>query len=342
MSDEPNLSTIVLISGVISTIVTGAVTTFFQRRSDEKLEKLKDELSKEAREHNARLDYQYEALKRLYNDVEPLLFSAQLAARSVHGRLRSMTERISEGHITMDPKKTWMNGGYYQQSSIYRLFILLAAHSLVSRKISNFDITIEPDIGSKYAVLSIFRNIFVAHFDLARVQDFAVDYAPYDDVSDAEKKANPSKYEFQGLVRGDVERLAAAMLVGEATNRRLLEWHEFEEGLADTNSELSAAYAPVAVIFDEFHPSTSPIVWRALIAFDILSEFYTTTSSFTKDAFDRFDDSLAFEAFDYRTEGERKTLSVNDQTVSHHYKAAFAFLQAEFEKSFINVSAAES
>jgi hypothetical protein len=63
--------TITIISAILSSSAIAGVLTYFQNK---KLKHLESELANKAAERDARRDYEYEAKKRLYHEIEPYLF----------------------------------------------------------------------------------------------------------------------------------------------------------------------------------------------------------------------------------------------------------------------------
>ena len=203
---------------------------------------------------------------------------------------------------------------------------------LLSKKLSQLDLTVEPVIGRKLVALGIFDNILVDHFDLARGEGVTYPYDPYAEVAEETKAQAPDRYAYQGLVRGEVEQLLSAMSKTKETAGSPLEWYEFENGLKEANSDLFNAYKPVQALLINFHPSTHPIVWRALIAFFLLSKFYTHASRYTVDEYDNICQSIRWQRLDYR---EHVDQSAEDHgNPLKHYEAAQRYLRAELTSEY--------
>jgi uncharacterized membrane-anchored protein YhcB (DUF1043 family) len=83
--DQGDLASVLVavIAGAIAIVVT-LNETRARQKTDEEVEKLKAGLAENAAERGARRAYEYEARKRLYATVEPLLF--QLATASEGAR----------------------------------------------------------------------------------------------------------------------------------------------------------------------------------------------------------------------------------------------------------------
>ncbi|MFB9267028.1 hypothetical protein ACFFWD_28365 [Bradyrhizobium erythrophlei] len=330
--DENDLKVLAAIAGAIATVVaaltTGILSVFIKRRADQSietlrgeqsrlLEELKSKYSHENRLKEARLDYEYEARKRLYDEVEPILFIAHFAARSTRGRLNAFADRLREGYISRDKRKTWMADHYYQRSTVYRMFLPIVLHRLLLRKLSQLDVTLEPVIGRKFMTLSIYPDILVDHFDLANVPNFTLPYDPYAEPTKAQLEHKPGEFKFQGLVRGEVERLVSAMIVSGPNGPAPIEWFQFEIDLEEEKTDLNNAYDPMKKILTGFHPHTHPVVWRALIAFFLLSEFYINARNFTIEEYDACTSKKDFAKFTDRL-GEE----MSSELMTQHFNAA--------------------
>ncbi len=331
------------IATAVSAVLTGVISVYFKRQADAHIERIKGEqnqvierikanLSVENKSKEARIDYEYEARKRLYKEVEPLLFSAHIAVTSILGRLKALAARTREGHISRDLKKTWMADQYFQRSTVHRLFLPMTYHRLLSRRVSQLDLTLEPLIGRKFMALGIFEDIFVDHFNLAQMETSAIPYDPYAEITDKERKSHPEKYGFQGLVRGEVERLISATISSDANGQAPLEWFRFDEEIRRTDSELSIAYVPVRELVVSFHPITHPVVWRAFISFFLLANFYIGAKNFTVDEYDRCVELVQWPLFDYRRPNEQK--SISESVPRDHFEAARCYIRGRIMEEY--------
>lgn len=324
-----DLGLIGAVATVVSAVITGLISIYFKSRADRQIEMLKAELGYDSKIKSARIDYEYEARKRLYKEVEPILFAAQLAAKSLGGRLASFTHRIRDGYITLDKRTNWLTiDQYFQQSTAYWIFLPMTYYRHISRNISQFDISLDPVIGKKFMVLGIFQSIPVADFILAQMECATIPYDPYNkDANNKVRNADPAQYRFQGIVRGDVERIVSMMMTDD---ERLapLEWFMFERQLGTANSDLHEAYKPVKDILANFHPMTHPVVWRAMIAYVLLCDFFTKAQEFSLDEFDALAPQSDWMRFDYRATDRE----INEAVPRGHYEAARTYVRDRLEE----------
>jgi hypothetical protein len=337
------------IATVISAIVTGLISIFFKMLADKNIEKLKAELSYEGNKNieklkadlayegkikTARIDYEYEAQKRLYKEVEPILFAAHLAATSLSDRLEALAPRICDGYICCEPTKNWLTTDlYFQQSTAYWIFLPMTYYRHLSGRISQFDMTLVPEIGKKFMTLGLFRSIPVADFELARSPIAAIPYDPYGEATKAQREADPAQYKFQGIVRGDVERFVSLMMTAEGTP---LEWFQFEQKLREADSDLTQAYEPVRDVLVDFHPSTHPVMWRTIIAYALLSDFFIQAREFTSEEYDSLIPQDSWRRFDYRMRSE-----TSDEVIPRqHFEVARIYLRSKLTDRFKTFSLA--
>ena len=307
-------------------------------KNNEAIEKLKAELTHENKLKSARVDYEYDARKRLYKEVEPIIFAAHLAAASVRARLLPMVERLRCDDISLDSKKNWFAiDAYYLRSTAYRIFLPMVFESILSKRISQYDFALEPLIGRKYMALAVFQDIPTGDFDLAQIVERKLPYEPYADVSEKERKAEVAKYKFQGIVRGDVQRFTALMTSTAGENPLPLEWYQFEQELENEKSALARAFVPIQNTLFNFHPVTHPVVWRAIIAYVLLAEFFIEASEFTIEEYDKQAEALGWTKFDFR----ETPADVEDAIVRWHFEAARLYVQGRLRARFKTLRAAE-
>src|SRR5262249_30151915 len=133
------------------------------------------------------------------------------------------------------------------------------------------------------------------------IPEAKIPYNPYANVSEAERRENPGIYNFQGLVRGQVEQLVSAMISSSSSEMIPLEWFRFDQELNKKESELGSAYLPLRNVLLGFHPETHPIVWRALISFFLLAQYYTSANRLEVEEYDSCVEKMGWTHFDYRT-----------------------------------------
>lgn len=155
---------VALITGVVSLVVT-LFNIYFGQRNQRSLERLKANLSKEAELTKSQLqkeveflkaqwadrnsadaakrDYQYDAIKRLYAQVEPMLFQLYEALEEAHYRVRSLTRTSRSGSLRSDGDNWLADDGYYLRSTVYKLILPAAFFRLLQRRVTFVDINLD-------------------------------------------------------------------------------------------------------------------------------------------------------------------------------------------------------
>jgi hypothetical protein len=247
----------------------------------ESLEHLKGQLSKDlasenaalaetSAERNARRDYEYEARKRLYSEIEPLLFQLYEALEEAHYRVRSLarTSRINR----MD----WLNHpGYYLRSTLYKLLVPAVLLRLIQRRMTFIDLRVDNSIRIRYQLLKLYSRSFTDDFEMAALKP-SLSYDPNSERRRELRASEPAIYMRQGLVLGDLENICETMIVRNADGRpEVTSFVEFEKLLskAAENEDLQELLG----WFLRFSPNTRPVLARILIAQAVMAQLILST-----------------------------------------------------------------
>ena len=128
-----------IIAGVAG-IVTSTVNYVFNKRTQTEQLKLKAELDDLAREEGAWRSYWFEARKRLYTDVRPLLF--QIAEYSYLGRDRIV-------RVLKDEVRPHDQVG----NTALRIFAPLVLGRELQRRLTNVDLALDKSVSAQYGVI---------------------------------------------------------------------------------------------------------------------------------------------------------------------------------------------
>lgn len=236
------------------------------------LETLRSDLAERASASSARRSYEYEALKRLYTEVEPILFQLHEALEEAHFRVRSLARTDRDGHLGVGPD-SWMNErGYYFDSTAYKLLLPLAHFRLMQRSVTFVDLNVDRTIRLRYLLLKLYARTFTDDFDLAALSP-ALPYAPNDPAQ--RSSSDTAQYERQGFVLGDLENIADAMLKEDDGRIRAVRFSEFE-AILDTATPGSSLHE-VAQLFAGFSPRRKPVLARMLLVQAWLGPVILTT-----------------------------------------------------------------
>lgn len=227
------------------------------------LEGFKAGISDELAAQNARRAYEYDAKKSLYVQVEPLLFRLFEAAESAFHAVTSLARSQRQGSLpewlTADAHK------YYIRSIIHRLFLPLAILRLIQRSTNLVDLSLDPSIRLRYAILKESYLTWTDDFGLAATEP-KLPYKPNEDDWKTLRQQDPAMYWRQGLVIGSVDRLVDAMTVQGSSPARPMNFGEWELAVTK-NKELKLAYDIVEDIFIGFEFSGRPVLGRVLLSY---------------------------------------------------------------------------
>jgi len=245
----------------------------FRQRLDKDVKRVEAQLGDQSAERNARRDYEYEARKRLYAEVEPILFQlVELSEAALH-RVYSLARTARHGNLS-DSATSWLRNEteYYFRSTLYALLAPTAAVKLLQRRITFVDLSVEKSIAKEYALAKRLLITFTDDFDVARCQPELKYDCNANLLGTAEGKPllrqSPEIYWRQGVVIGDLETCAECLLteVVEGRPARVKSYAEFEAELEDPEARLSKAVRVVRYLFLRFHPARRPVLWRILVA----------------------------------------------------------------------------
>lgn len=210
---------------------------------DRRLEAYKAGLSELTAENEARIQYELEAKKRLYNTVGHLRFQLLIASRDVakHVATLGKKERRYPTNIA----------NYYGQSTLYRLIKPIALCEMIERQISLADFSVDADA---VALLRFKRSVFAAFSSAEAIGDHP--------------DANWQVQE-QHIFYHSLSRIAHAIILDEDDgNQVLMPFHTFQEFLrSDGNVQ---QISPFPELLEDFSLEAKPLLWTRLIFYGFL------------------------------------------------------------------------
>lgn len=353
--DEPDIMVAVVALG--ASLASAAITAVFARRNDEKLKRLENELETSKAEQDARRDYEYEAKKRLYQEYEPLAFQLQELSISALSRLKNIARDASLGKL--GPTDGWLSDmrSYYLISNVYRILAPFVAFRLMQRRLTGFDLKLNPNFSTQYRLMRILYSTFSKDFDFADL-DPKLQYDPYleglhDPVlrepansqreieSEKLRIDSPEKYRQQGIVRGQVDNVVEGLIEFDEYDKiyRIISFGQFEKRL-ESEEEYSYLYDDIFYIFLDFHPGTRPILWRILVTQAIIYKILLESSRYGVNEMPPITTLIAnsvsknfCKEFDWRKEGEKKERPA-EYVYEEPFKVAQTYLQHAVSESY--------
>ncbi len=260
-----------------------------QRQQDataQDLERLKSRLSEENDAAKAKRDYEYEARKRLYEQLYPLAYQLHESALHACNRIKNLALAARGGWLADGPDN-WLTSPdpYYFNSIVHNLIAPLAIYELMTRKLTLLDLTLDHDLHRRHAIarwayeaLRSDYNLVDPRYPPLALGPKAETYAP----PEARPNALPSELEQrwtwrQGLYSGQISQAVDPLLVPTGETMRVQSYAEFSKALAGADlrapikareraAAIKQALGPMSELFRGFHPARRPITWRILLA----------------------------------------------------------------------------
>jgi hypothetical protein len=263
---------IVAIIAAFGSFVAAALTSLFgilnqktltklQNESQTRIALLQEQIDIRKKMVDARTTYEFDARKRLYQECEPILFQLYERSDDALHRIYDLAKKSNNGEFQYN------NGGpaedsYTIQSTIFRLLSPIAAFKLLQRKLTFVDLKVDNRIRLQYELAKRFYFSFAADEKLSRIEP-SIHYRPGEPTREEKGKHIPERYSnIQGIKAGIIDNLANELIKDpEGQRPRLMDFGEFQ--LAYSENEI---FLPIRKLFLNFHPKTSPVLWRILIA----------------------------------------------------------------------------
>jgi hypothetical protein len=206
-----------------------------ETRDQRELERLRSNLEVKVAEQKARSDYVYEAKKKLYEEYEPLLFQLHELSEFAYRRIVGLAREARNGKL--EPGG-WLSNpaGYYTTNTIYRLLAPLAVFKLMQRRLTLFDLNLDPFFRNQYQIAKMFYHTFAHDFRLAKSKP-EINYEPRWTAA-KKSEGDAKKYVKQGIPIGLVDNLVESLITLESgeskySMQRIKSFGEFEKGLND-------------------------------------------------------------------------------------------------------------
>jgi hypothetical protein len=264
-----------------------------QGRLERELELLKSQRIAENEAARARRDYEYEARKRLYAELYPLVFQLHEAAIAACNRVKNLARATRQGHLSPGPEN-WLDTGdpYYLHSTMYTLLAPLAVHELMTRRLTLFDLNLDPHLHRQRFFAKRAYQCLRSDFDLSDPESYPPlllepsrperRYGPPETAPGVALTPAEERWAWrQGLYSGQVAQAADALLTsdqkaaaGDTGRQRVLTYAEFARALGaqdlrapgEETTDIAQALRPMVEVLRHFHPARRPVTWRILIA----------------------------------------------------------------------------
>lgn len=226
----------------------------FQQRLQQSQSLLQAQIEDASAEKDALRDYKYEAHKRLYHELYPMLFQTSELADSALRRIGNMARESQSSAWLKDDRDT-----YYMDSTIYRLFAPLAMFRLIQNQLTHFDLSLDKRTHSIYNLLKLAQRSFSDDFQFSRIINMDPAYEPHwTNISKLPDNQYP-----QGLVKGDLECITESFIRENGSGKsRCITFSEFSKLCGD--NDFRKSIKPARELFQFFSPNQRPLLWYIL------------------------------------------------------------------------------
>jgi hypothetical protein len=211
-----------------------------QAEIESQLAALNAKIKRDADEETAKRDYTYDALKRLYSDVNPLLFQLREYCDGSAWR----TRRIICGEIQVDD-------GRHLMTSSQRVCAPLVVAQELQRHLTAVDLRVDPVIRAQYIVSR--ELLWTLHAGKA--------------IAHIEPRIIYPEDPRQHLTFAQLQRLVDALTVKDPDgSRRPMKQFELEDAWHDKDPRITKTLKSFERLFSGATPTSKPVLWRLLFA----------------------------------------------------------------------------
>ena len=251
---------IAAIGGFIAAVYQGRQ----RARAETKRDELADELATARDQANAQLAYEFDARKRLYEQLQPLLFQLKEQSESARWRIGGLAGSAREGRLyPCKRNRLRADSPSYLPSTLYRFMAPLVSYRLCQHKLTTVDLSLDEQLDVKYRLAKLLYRTWSDGKEIA-------DCHPLPPSASDRKQSNMSLQK--------IERIIESMTFadGPADSPRCLALGEFLERYEHPYSPLRKAIEPLRALFIDFSPECRPVLWRMLI---VHAHLYAALSS---------------------------------------------------------------
>lgn len=240
----------------------------------QQLKRLEAQLGAEGRLQDARTRYEWEARKRLYEEVEPVLFLTGEVMEMTFARIANMAQAGAAGRLGRQ-EGSWLRGpdNYYLLTSVFRVLRPLACLRMMTEKLTRLDFSLDARVQAAYVLGKMYRDVLSGPFDLAA----QAPVRPYRYVAPEAGRpyavADEPVQHLQHLYTDELEAIVDTLLLRDGEGRLSLKrYGEFRAELLDPGHETARRLAPALLLFRGMAPEGRPVLWRALLACALIAK----------------------------------------------------------------------
>jgi hypothetical protein len=249
------LDIVALVSGV-----TGAALSVWNAARVRSLERFKSELRREEAGANARLDYEYEARKRLYGVYEPLRVRLLASTDNAVSQIADLAAGPACARTTETSPEYWL------KAAMYYLLAPLVVSRMIERQLTLVDLGLDDRIHTEFVLAQVICRSLADEAHAAQFEPHLL-YPPYVPGRREQRETCPQEFRRQGLPLGRLNTaLDALHIVRSEGTETLMSFGEFEPLVdrLDVDDVRSGPGAARDLIVD-FDPISRPVLWRVFV-----------------------------------------------------------------------------
>lgn len=214
-------------------------------KRDDQLARLNAQLSREAAEESARRSYEYEARKRLYTEIQPLLFQLGELCEGSYNRIVNLQQaRVFRLLETPD--------SYVMLSTIHRLVSPLVVIRQIQRRLTAVDLGVDRTVRGQYMV----------------AKEIAVTLTSGEQIAEIEPQLSyhwKTEAERQHIGVGELEQLITLLTLRDADGTtRWMDYSELESSYRN-DQKAREIINPIQMRLISANPLSKPVLWRTLV-----------------------------------------------------------------------------
>lgn len=259
-----------------------------EHRNAEKLRYLEDALDLQKSQRDARLDYEYEARKRLYHELEPLIFLHVEDSDDAYHHIKELANMARSGTLSIKLGMSTDNNedNYYLKATIYKLIRPMAVFRLMQRHLTSYDLQLDDYFRLQYILAKCLYFSCTDDYYVALGSKQRKDWEPclicaYEGhlkhpEEKKEKSSHPDHivYNILGMTRGVIDNLANSLIKFNENEKtyRVMTFGEFEElHFGKEHNSVTPSMLKVCQIFSsmkidnrDYYP-IYVLIWRILV-----------------------------------------------------------------------------
>ena len=240
-----------------------------QAESNKKLENLRFALTEAHDESSARRAYEFETRKRLYTELDPLLFQLREQSESALFRIYGLAKSARTGKLLPEGSTKAANrlhggSGSYLPSTRYRFMVPLATYRLCQQSLTAVDLSLDETLRRQYLLAKMLYRSWSDGDEIAEIAVDGRDRLLYDPDSKSPDLAVSMQ---QHLSVQKIERIIEALIVQQQPEeaRRCVTLGEFFKAYESREPIFFGAVEPLRDLFVAFNPGSRPVLWRLII-----------------------------------------------------------------------------